>query len=59
MEGSLMASLQMGGSQILPWVQKGQGGHDLMGFVSKPQGMIQVQVHGHLITYKWMGLMIF
>jgi hypothetical protein len=36
----------MGGLQILVRAQVGHGGHDLMGSMSKPQGMSQIQVHG-------------
>ncbi len=36
----------MEGLQILARAQGKQGGHDLMGFVSKPREMAQVQVHG-------------
>jgi hypothetical protein len=41
-----MGGLQMEGLQILARAQRGQGGHDLIDFVSKPQGVAQVQVHG-------------
>jgi hypothetical protein len=41
-----MGGLQMEGPQILDGAQGGQGGHDLMGFLSKLQGVAQVQVHG-------------
>jgi hypothetical protein len=46
MGGSQMGGLQMEGQQILVGAQGKQGEHDLMGFVSKPQGVAQVQVHG-------------
>jgi len=42
-----MGGLQMEGLQILAGAQGGQGGHDLMGFLSKPQGVAQVQVQVH------------
>ncbi len=41
-----MGGLQMEGLQILARAQRGQGGHDLIDFVSKPQAVAQVQVHG-------------
>jgi hypothetical protein len=46
MGSSQMGGLQMEGLQILARAQGKQGGHDLMGFVSKPREMAQVQVHG-------------
>jgi hypothetical protein len=41
-----MGGLRTEGLQILARAQERQGGHDLMEFVSKPQGVAQVQVHG-------------
>ncbi len=45
----------MEGPQILDGAQGGQGGHDLMGFLSKPQGVAQVQVHGQPNNIEMVG----
>jgi hypothetical protein len=37
-----MGGLDMEGRQILAKIQGGQGGHDLMGSMSKPQRVAQV-----------------
>ncbi len=50
-----MGGLQMEGQQILVGAQGEQGEHDLMGFVSKPQGVAQVQVHGQPNNIEMVG----